>query len=84
MIVEFTPVVIYRTIILYICRLFNILNTRDIPEIDSNLLPVVKKVLKTFSILSYGNFDEFNELRNLTTELSELKTLNLTELLFKV
>lgn len=56
---------------------------RDIPTIDPNLLPIVKKVLKTFSVLSYGDFDEFDELKEMK-ELSRLKTLNLTELLAKV
>lgn len=56
---------------------------RDLPGIDPNLLPIVKKVLKTFSVLSYGDFDEFEELSNVT-ELSKINRLNLTELLLKV
>lgn len=56
---------------------------RDLPGIDSNLLPVVRKVLKTFSVLSYGDFDDFEELYNVT-ELSKINHLNLTELLLKV
>lgn len=56
--------------------------TRDIPGFDPKLLPTVRKVLKTFSLLSYGDFDQFDELVNVT-ELSQLKTLNLTEMLFK-
>lgn len=56
---------------------------RDVPDIDPNLLPVVRKVLKTFSVMSYGDFDEFDELKNLT-ELPKLNHLNLTELLLKV
>ncbi|VVC27973.1 Epithelial sodium channel [Cinara cedri] len=59
------------------------LTARDIPGIDPDLLPIVKKLLKTFSILSYGDFDEFDELRNIS-ELAKLKTLNITELLVKV
>ncbi|XP_050053642.1 pickpocket protein 19-like [Aphis gossypii] len=59
------------------------LTERDLPGIDSNLLPVVRKVLKTFSVLSYGDFDDFEELYNVT-ELSKINHLNLTELLLKV
>lgn len=56
---------------------------RDLPGIDPNLLPVVRKLLKTFSVLSYGDFDDFDELSNVT-ELSKINHLNLTELLLKV
>ncbi|XP_050430726.1 pickpocket protein 19-like [Adelges cooleyi] len=59
------------------------LTPEDIPGFDPKLLPTVRKVLKTFSLLSYGDFDQFDELVNVT-ELSQLKTLNLTEMLFKV
>lgn len=53
------------------------------PDIDPGLLPTVRKLLKTFSVLSYGEFDEFDELKNVT-DLSKLVQLNLTELLVKV
>jgi len=56
---------------------------RDVPGVDASLLPVVKKVLKTFSVLSYGDFDEFDVLRNIT-ELPRLRNLNITEMLLKV
>lgn len=56
---------------------------RDVPGIDPSLLPVVRKVLETFSVLSYGDFDEFDVLRNIT-ELPRLRSLNLTEMLLKV
>ncbi|KAE9526506.1 hypothetical protein AGLY_013154 [Aphis glycines] len=59
------------------------LTAKDIPGIDPGLLPAVRKLLKTFSVLSYGDFDEFDELRNIT-ELPKLIWLNITELLVKV
>ncbi|XP_022173790.1 pickpocket protein 19-like [Myzus persicae] len=59
------------------------LTARDLPDIDPGLLPTVRKLLKTFSVLSYGEFDKLDELKNLT-ELSKLTHLNITELLVKV
>lgn len=56
---------------------------RDLPGTDPNLLPAVRALLKTFSVISYGDFDEFEELRNVTG-LSKLNHLNITELLLKV
>ncbi|XP_029347351.1 uncharacterized protein LOC103307902 [Acyrthosiphon pisum] len=59
------------------------LTPRDVPGTDPDLLPAVRKVLKTFSVMSYGDFDDFDELWNVT-ELSKLNHLNLTELLLKI
>ncbi|XP_060864321.1 pickpocket protein 19-like [Metopolophium dirhodum] len=59
------------------------LTPRDVPGTDPDLLPAVRKVLKTFSVMSYGDFDDFDELWNVT-ELSKLNHLNLTALLLKV
>lgn len=56
---------------------------RDVPGTDPDLLPAVRKVLKTFSVISYGDFDDFDELWNVT-ELPKLNHLNLTQLLLKV
>lgn len=56
----------------------------DLPAgIDRDLLPAVRKVLAMFSVLSYGDFDDFDELKNMT-ELSRLRSLNITEMLAKV
>lgn len=78
-VVTVTAVRVRPTGVRHICSVVR----RDVPQVDPALMPVVRTLLKTFSVLSYGDFDDFHDLRNVT-ELSKLKHLNLTELLVKV